>query len=170
MANKYTPVTSCIVFYFIVRLYIYRYFCRCLFDRFRGTKIFHKILRGTSAKKVKKHWSRARCKEKLITPRVKHPRSKMIWEAMPATNRADLYSLPPERTMNGSKYVELFKEKLVLHMEIRNCTIFMHNEACIFLAELMRDWLITLLITRSSLLLEILGRPDLLLSLKVPSF
>ena len=55
MVNKYTPVTSYIVLYFIVRLYIYQNSCRCLFDRSRGTKIFHKILRGASAKKVKKH-------------------------------------------------------------------------------------------------------------------
>ena len=49
MVNKYTPVTCYSVFYIIVRLYIYRYFCRCLFDRSRGTKTFHKILRGTSS-------------------------------------------------------------------------------------------------------------------------
>ena len=27
-----------------------------MLDRSRGTKTFHKLLRGTSAKKVKKHW------------------------------------------------------------------------------------------------------------------
>ena len=53
MVNKYTTVT-CYIFYFIARLYIYRYFSRCLFDKSRGTKTFHKIFRGTSAKKVKK--------------------------------------------------------------------------------------------------------------------
>ena len=59
MVNKYTAVTCFMVFYFIVRLYIYRQFCRCLFDRSRGTKTFHKILKGTtSAKKVKKHCSK----------------------------------------------------------------------------------------------------------------
>ena len=59
MVDKHTPVTCYIVFYFIVRLYIYRSFCRCVFDRCRGTKTFHKILRGTSTKKVKKHCNRA---------------------------------------------------------------------------------------------------------------
>ena len=46
--DSYTPITCYIVFYFIVRL-----------DKpypISGTKTFHKILRGTSAKKVKKHW------------------------------------------------------------------------------------------------------------------
>ena len=45
--DSYTPITCYIVFYFIVRL-----------DKpypISGTKTFHKILRGTSAKKVKKH-------------------------------------------------------------------------------------------------------------------
>ena len=55
MVNKYTPVTCYIVLYFIFRLYIYRQFWRCLFDRSRGTKTFHKILRRTSAKNIKKH-------------------------------------------------------------------------------------------------------------------
>ena len=42
------PITCYIVFYFVVRL-----------DKpypVSGTKTFHKILRGTSTKKVKKHW------------------------------------------------------------------------------------------------------------------
>ena len=48
--DSYTPITCYIVFYFIVRL-----------DKpypISGTKMFHKILRGTSAKKVKKHWAK----------------------------------------------------------------------------------------------------------------
>ena len=51
--DSYTPITCYIVFYFIVRL-----------DKpypISGTKTFHKILRGTSAKKVKKHCTRACC-------------------------------------------------------------------------------------------------------------
>ena len=31
--------------------------------------------------------------------------------------------------MNGSKYVELLNEKLVIHMEILSCTIFVHDGA-----------------------------------------
>ena len=46
-----------------------------------------------------------------------------------AKSRAGLYFLSPENKMNGSKHVELLKEKLVLHMEIHNCTIFMHDGA-----------------------------------------
>ena len=71
----------------------------------------------------------ARYKEKFITPTVKHPPSQMIWGAMSAKARAGLYFLPPGSTINSSKYVELFKQKLVLHMEIHNCTIFMHDGA-----------------------------------------
>ena len=53
----------------------------------------------------------------------------MIWGAMSANGTAGLYFLPPGSTMNGSKYIELLKEKLVIHMQIHNCTIFMHDGA-----------------------------------------
>ena len=61
MVIKYTPVTCYIVFYFFVRLYIYRYFCRCLFDRSRDTKTSYKVLRDTSVKTVKQHCLRGNC-------------------------------------------------------------------------------------------------------------
>ena len=48
---------------------------------------------------------------------------------MSAKSRVRLYFLTPESTINGSKYVELFKKKLVLHMEIHNCTTFMYDGA-----------------------------------------
>ena len=67
--------------------------------------------------------------QKFTIPTVKHPPSQMIWGAMSANGTAGLYFLPPGSTMNGSKYVELLKEKLVIHMQIHNCTIFMHDGA-----------------------------------------
>ena len=45
-----------------------------------------------------------------------------------------------------------------------NCEVA--KEHCIFLAELMGDWLTTFLISRSFLLLEILGQPDFFAVLK----
>ena len=48
---------------------------------------------------------------------------------MSAKGRDGFYFLPSGGTINGSKYVELFEEKLVLHMEIHHCTIFMHDGA-----------------------------------------
>ena len=72
---------------------------------------------------------RARYQEKFTIPTVTHPPSQMIWGAMSANGTAGLYFLPPKSTMNGSKYVELLKEKLVIHMQIHNCTIFMHDGA-----------------------------------------
>jgi len=44
------------------------------------------------------------------------------------------------------------------------------NLGWIFLEELIGDWITTLYMTRSSLQVETLGRPDICLSLKVPLF
>ena len=43
--------------------------------------------------------------------------------------------------MNGSKYIELLKEKLLLHMEIHNCTIFMHDGAPCHKSKLVQQFL-----------------------------
>ena len=60
---------------------------------------------------------------------------------MSANGRAGLYFLPPGSTMNGSKYLELLKEKLVLHMKIHNCTIFMHDGAPCHKSRLVQQFL-----------------------------
>ena len=59
---------------------------------------------------------------------MKHPPSKMIWGVM-CRGAAGLYFLPPNTTMNGPKYVELLKEKLNLHIDVHDCTIFVQNGA-----------------------------------------
>ena len=52
-----------------------------------------------------------------------------------------LYFLPPGSTRNGSKYVELFKEKLVQHVKIYDCTIFMHDGALCHKSRLVQQFL-----------------------------
>ena len=51
----------------------------------------------------------------------------MIWGAMPFMRTAGLYFLPPETTINGEKYVDLFTSKLELCMRVHNCEIFMQD-------------------------------------------
>ena len=56
--------------------------------------------------------ARKRYEGKYTTPAVKHLPSLMVYGAMSAMGTASLYFLPPKTTMNGTKYVALFKNKL----------------------------------------------------------
>ena len=67
--------------------------------------------------------------EKYTMATMKHPPSQMVWGAMSCNGTAGHYFLTPGTTMNGQKYVELLKDKLEMHMEIHNCTTFMHDGA-----------------------------------------
>ena len=53
----------------------------------------------------------------------------MIWGAMPVNGTAALYFLPAGVTINGSRYVNLLREKLQLHMAVHQCSVFMHDGA-----------------------------------------
>ena len=66
---------------------------------------------------------------KYTIPTMKHPPSQMIWGAMSKNGTAGLYFLTPGTTMNGSKYVELLKNKLLVHMNVHNTIIFMQDGA-----------------------------------------
>ena len=57
---------------------------------------------------------------------MKHPPSQMIRGCRGA---ACLDFILPDTIMNGPKYVELFKEKLNLHMTVHGCMIFMQHGA-----------------------------------------
>ena len=51
---------------------------------------------------------------------------------MSARGTADLYFLQPCTTMNGTKYLDLLKDKLEIHMnmhECNHCNVFMHDGA-----------------------------------------
>ena len=67
--------------------------------------------------------------EKYTSATIKHPPSQMIWGAMSKNGTAGLYFLTTGTTMNGSKYVDLLKSKLLLHMSVHNTSIFMQNGA-----------------------------------------
>ena len=65
--------------------------------------------------------------EKYTSATMKHPPSQMIWSAMSKNGAAGLYFLTSGTTMNGSKYVDLLKSKLLLHMSVHNTSIFMQD-------------------------------------------
>ena len=60
---------------------------------------------------------------------MKHPSSQMIWGAMSKNGTAELCFLATGTTINGPKYVELLKNRLLLHMTVHSTTIFMHDGA-----------------------------------------
>ena len=68
-------------------------------------------------------------RKSTTTPTVKHPPSQMIWGAMSSMGTNGLYFLPPGITMNGEKYVNLFKNKLERRTRVHNCKVFMHDDA-----------------------------------------
>ena len=51
----------------------------------------------------------------------------MIWETMSVNGTAALYFLPVGVTMNDSRYVNLLREKLQLHMAVHHCSVFMRD-------------------------------------------
>ena len=70
-----------------------------------------------------------RFEERYTVSTMKHPLSQMVWGAFSKSGTAGLKFLPPGTAMNGSRYVDLLKEKLEMHMNIHRCTVFMHDGA-----------------------------------------
>ena len=61
-------------------------------------------------------------------PTVKHTPSQMISGAMSVDGTAAHYFLPIGVTINGSRYVNLLREKLQLHMAVNQCSVFIHDD------------------------------------------
>lgn len=79
--------------------------------------------------------------EKYTIPTMKHPPSVMVWGAFSHNGTAGLYFLPQKTTMNGARYLKLLQEKLMLHMEIHQCSIFMQDGAPCHRARQVNDFL-----------------------------
>ena len=78
---------------------------------------------------------------KYTIPTMKHPPSQMIWGAMSKNGTAGSYFLTPGTTMNGSKYVELLKNKLLVHMNVHNTIIFMQDGALCHRSKIVKKFL-----------------------------
>ena len=70
-----------------------------------------------------------RFEEKYTMPTVKHPPRHMICGAMSFNGAAALNFLPAGVTMNDSRYVNLFREKLQLHIAVHQYSVFMQDGA-----------------------------------------
>ena len=60
---------------------------------------------------------------------MKHLPSQMIWGANSEHVVAGISFLPPGKTINGPRYVELLAEKLKIYITVHNCTSFMQDGA-----------------------------------------
>ena len=79
--------------------------------------------------------------QKYTTATLKHLPSQMIWGAMSKNGTAGLYFLEIGTTINGPKYVELLKNKLLLHMTVYITTISMHDGASCHRSKIMKKFL-----------------------------
>ncbi|KAK6173376.1 hypothetical protein SNE40_016841 [Patella caerulea] len=79
--------------------------------------------------------------ERFTVPTMKHPPSIMVWGAFSSCGTAGLYFLPKGQTMNGQRYEKLLEEKLLLHMEVHKCSIFMQDGAPCHRSKLVSDFL-----------------------------
>ena len=52
-----------------------------------------------------------------------------------------LYFLQPVTAMNGSKYLELLKDKLETHMMVYDCNVFTHDDASCHSAKSVKNFL-----------------------------
>ena len=65
----------------------------------------------------------------------------MVWEAMSAHGTAGLYFLQPSTTMNGTKYLNLLKEKLEIRMMVHDYNVLMHDDAPYHKAKSVKNFL-----------------------------
>ena len=72
---------------------------------------------------------------------MKHPPTQMIWGAMSVSGTAALSFLPPKTTINGTRYLNLLREKLKLHMQVHRCSVFMHDGAPCHRSRTVKDYL-----------------------------
>ena len=60
---------------------------------------------------------------------------------MSANGKGGIYFLNPNTTMDGTKYAELLKDKLLTHMAIHQSLIFMHDGAPCHWSKIVKQFL-----------------------------
>lgn len=79
--------------------------------------------------------------ERYTVMTMKHPPSQMVWGAMSAMGTSGLFFLEKNTTMNGEKYKKLLQDKLILHMRVHQCSVFMHDGAPCHRSRTVKDFL-----------------------------
>ena len=78
---------------------------------------------------------------RYIVPTVKNAAKEMVWGAICANGRCELWFMPEETSVNGTVYHNVLKEKLLIFMEINCCTHFQHDGAPCHQTKTVKKWL-----------------------------
>jgi transposase len=82
------------------------------------------------AQRVRRPTMTNRYKQRYVVVNVKHSASIMVWGCFSgAGGRGSLYFLPPKTTMNGDRYMEMLREKLIFWMDHHKATHFLQDGA-----------------------------------------
>lgn len=65
----------------------------------------------------------------------------MVWGSFSGNGRAGLYFLPKNTSVNAQKYISVLEEKLLLNMQVHNCSVFQHDGAPCHRAATVTKWL-----------------------------
>ena len=64
----------------------------------------------------------------------------MIWGALSGVGRGPLHFLPPGTMVNGTRYLQILREKLPTFMEIQRCTHFLQDGAPCHTSRAVKEW------------------------------
>jgi transposase len=82
------------------------------------------------AQKVRRPTQANRYKQKYVVVNVKHSASVMVWGCFSGIGGCgSLFFLPPKTTMNGERYMEMLREKLLFWMKHHKATHFLQDGA-----------------------------------------
>lgn len=83
-----------------------------------------------------------RFNNRYVCPTVKHSPAIMVWGCISAEGRGGLSLIPQGKTVNGSMYLDILKEKLPAFMQLRNCDYFQHDGAPCHQTKAVKNWLL----------------------------
>ena len=83
----------------------------------------------------------ARYEDRYTIETMKHPLSIMVWGAMSAHGTGALYFLQLGTIINAAKYLDLFNDKLEIHMMVHDCNVFVHDGAPCHKAKSVKNFL-----------------------------
>ncbi len=77
---------------------------------------------------------------RYVIPSVRQAPTTMVWGSFSGTDKGSLCFMPKNTTVNGQKYLSILKDKLLLNMELLNCTVFQHDGAPCHLSAVVTNW------------------------------
>ena len=66
---------------------------------------------------------------RYVVPTLKQTPTTMVWACFAGADRAGIWFMPKNNTINGQVYLNILQDKLLPHMAMLNCSIFQHDGA-----------------------------------------